>query len=354
MTTIVRDGQGAPAGGPTAAAARWQATHVHYAGNADPMIVHGIAPLVRDLRERGLVERWFFIKYWLEGPHVRLRLLPAAGVDPELVRSETRAALTAFLRRRPALYEADADGLADLYHRMFLAEYGQERWDETYGESGMPLRANNSCHEMPYEREYGRYGGVAGVELAEWHFEVSSDLVAGLLRTTNVHVRTVLLGLAAQLSATMCFSFLGTAERVAKFLDDYRTFWETTYQENSDEYHESFDKSYARMADKLAERVAAAAEVALDHASAADSDARRGWASHCADLRDRVAELARAGALEFSRGPVADVDGASAILLSSYLHMTNNRLGVSILDEIYLSYVLRRAVLDLAGSGALR
>ena len=35
------------------------------------------------------------------------------------------------------------------------------------------------------------------------------------------------------------------------------------------------------------------------------------------------------------------------ILLSSYVHMTANRLGASILDEIYLAYINRLTVLDL-------
>lgn len=334
--------------------AEWQATHVFYASNANPMLVEGVAPLVRRLRERGLVERWFFIKYWLEGPHVRLRVLPAAGVDPEEVRAEVDTALRAFLRRRPALYEADSDGLGDLYQRMFVAEYGEQRWQESYGDGQMPFRANNSCHVMPYEREYARYGGPAGMLLGEWHFEVSSDHVLGLLSDTNVHVRTVLLGLSVQLSTAMCFAFLRDGERVARFLDDYRTFWETSYQENSDDYHDSFDKSYTRMAGELAERVVATAHAAVAGDAGGLGPAQQRWVHHSMELRERAVRLAEAGALVFQRGPVSDVDGALAVLLSSYVHMTNNRLGVSILDEIYVSYVLRRAILDAVEAGTIR
>jgi thiopeptide-type bacteriocin biosynthesis protein len=332
--------------------AAWQATHVFYASNANPMITDGIGPLIERLRERGLIERWFFIKYWLEGPHVRLRVLPAAGADPAEVRAEVDAALQAFLRRRPALYEADADGMGDLYKRMFIAEYGEALWQQTYGDDGeMPFRPNNSCVEFPYEREYSRYGGPAGMQLSEWHFEASSDHVLGLLTDTNVHVRPVLLGLSVQLTTATCFAFLGTGERVARFLDDYRTFWETSYQEPSDDYHGNFDKSYARMATELGTRVVATATAALDPTAAGLSPAERHWVAHCRELRTRAVALAEAGALVFQRGPVSDVDGALAILLSSFVHMTNNRLGVSILDEIYVSYVLRRAVLDAVAAG---
>ena len=50
----------------------------------------------------------------------------------------------------------------------------------------------------------------------------------------------------------------------------------------------------------------------------------------------------------------SDPQDALAIVLSSYVHMTNNRLGVSILDEIYLSYVICRALSDMAPKEALR
>ncbi|SCL19396.1 thiopeptide-type bacteriocin biosynthesis domain-containing protein [Micromonospora pallida] len=329
----------------------WLSVHVFYASNANPMLVEGVRPLVDELREEGLISRYFFIKYWMEGPHVRLRVLPAPGVDPALVRARVDEALAAFLRRRPALYEVDADGLGGLYKQMFLAEYGQERWDVEYGPDGvMPMRANNSAHHIAYEREYSRYGGPAGIELAEWHFEHSSDVVLDLLATTNVHVRPVLLGLSTQLTTMMCAAFLDDDRRIADFLDEYRRFWEVSYQEPSDDYHASFDSSYRKMDAALRERLAGIRAAARDTGVSVTGIEGR-WLAHCRELRDRVLAAADRGDLVFQRGGgeptvVRDRDAAMSILLSSYVHMTNNRLGVSILDEIYLSYLIRTALLD--------
>ncbi|MBM0278108.1 lantibiotic dehydratase C-terminal domain-containing protein [Micromonospora tarensis] len=268
------------------------------------------------------------------------------------------AAIAAFLARRPALYEVDSAGLGDLYKQMYLAEYGQQRWDEEYGPDGiMPMRANNSFHHIPYEREYGRYGGSAGIDLAEWHFEHSSDVVLDLLATTNVHVRPVLLGLSAQLTMMMCAVFLDDDQRIAGFLDEYRRFWEVSYSEPSDDYHASFDTSYRRMDAALRGRLADIRAAARDRSAARLGGVEGRWLTHCAALRERVVALAEGGELLFQRGggeptPVVDLDAALPILLSSYVHMTNNRLGVSILDEIYLSYLIRAAVLDEAPAGA--
>src|SRR5205823_5207789 len=92
---------------------RWVSLHVFYASNANPMLVDCIRPLLARLREEALISRYFFIKYWLEGPHVRLRLLPADGVDDHHVRDVAQAEIERYLRHRPSLYEIDPVGLAD-------------------------------------------------------------------------------------------------------------------------------------------------------------------------------------------------------------------------------------------------
>ncbi|MEU6574771.1 thiopeptide-type bacteriocin biosynthesis protein [Streptomyces sp. NPDC046805] len=334
----------------------WISLHVFYAANANPVLVHGVSPLVDRLCEQGLLRSWFFIRYWLEGPHVRLRLLPADPSAADEVARTAREALEAYLRERPALYEEDRNASGDLYKNMFLAEYSEERWNDLYGADGtMPFRENNSVAHIPYERELDRYGGPAGMELAERHFQESSELVIRLLETTNVHVRTVLLGQAAQLTAGLCFAFLRDEEAVARFLVRYRAMWEASYQEPSDSQHERFDRSYERMKDRLVPRLRHVRDCARDDATAASpTPTERTWLAHCAELRDRVLKLAEAGALTFRDGAVPDPQDALAIVLSSYVHMTNNRLGVSILDEIYLSYVICKALSDSAPQEAQR
>ncbi len=323
----------------------WQSLHVFYAANANPVLVHGVAPLVARLRERGLLRRWFFIRYWMEGPHVRLRMLPTSLERAAELRAEAEESVTAFLRRRPALYEEDRNGMGELYRGMYLAEYSEQSWNERYGPDGeMPFRDNNSAHWIAYEREYDRYGGRDAMPIAEWHFERSSELVLRLIAGTNVHVRTVLLGQAAQLTMGLCFTFLRSTGAVRQFLERYRTMWETSYQESSEGQHDTFDSSYERMAPQLNARLAHLRDCAWGLGTDTPTPIERDWLDHCADLRGRILDLSARGPLTFTRGSVADPEAVLAILLSSYVHMTNNRLGVSILDEIYLSYVICRAL----------
>jgi thiopeptide-type bacteriocin biosynthesis protein len=325
----------------------WVSLHLFYAANANPVLVECVAPLVAELRAQGLIRKWFFIRYWLEGPHVRLRLLPADRARTAEVARIAEEAVAAFLARRPALYEEDRDRSGELYKGMFLAEYGEERWNETYGPDGvMPFRENNSVARISYERELDRYGGPAAMALAESHFERSSDLVLTLLATANVHVRTVLLGQAAQLTMALCFALLRDDQAVADFLVRYRTMWETSYQESSEEQHERFDRSYERMRDRFVQRLRHIRGSALGDPSAVPTPLEQSWLTHCAALRDSVLDLSERGALAFRDGAAPGPEAALAIVLSSYVHMTTHRLGASILDEIYLSYVIGRALAD--------
>ncbi|NEE60560.1 lantibiotic biosynthesis protein, partial [Streptomyces sp. SID8455] len=60
-----------------------------------------------------------------------------------------------------------------------------------------------------------------------------------------------------------------------------------------------------------------------------------GWAEHCAELRDRARKLALDGDLVFRSWDgerderVTDPAVALPLLLSPYMHMTNNRLHVT-------------------------
>ncbi|MFI6639276.1 lantibiotic dehydratase C-terminal domain-containing protein [Streptomyces sp. NPDC050504] len=344
VTTAVRTERAA--GG-----ADWQATHVFYAANPRPLLLQCVRPLVAGLEADGLMDGYFFINYWLEGPHVRLRVKPSCPeAAPEVARRTARA-IDAFLAERPALYEVDSGFLNDFYNTLFDIEFpGAERGHYVDSQGRMNLRPNNSRSTEPYEPEYGKYGGPAGIELAEWHFRHSSDLVIDALGTKNLHLRTVLLGTAAQLMMVMAATFLPGEDELAEYLDSYYEFWHRAFPGTGFIGSEEYDSNYAAMAPKLTARFAAIrAAVAEDDRGVLPASLAR-WAEHCAELRERAVRLAREGDLVFRSWDgerderVTDPAAALPLLLSPYMHMTNNRLHVTIRDEAYLAHVLGRCL----------
>ncbi|MFG2196454.1 lantibiotic dehydratase C-terminal domain-containing protein [Streptomyces sp. NPDC048639] len=336
----------------------WQATHIFYAANPRPMFLQCIRPLVAALEADGLLANYFFINYWLQGPHVRLRIRPSSPEAEPEVRRRTEEAIDAFLAERPALYEVDSGFLRDFYDALFQIEFPEADRGTYLDEQGrMRLQPNNSRCAVPYEPEYAKYGGPAGIELAEWHFRHSSDLVIDAFRTKNLHLRTVLLGTSAQLMMVMSGCFMPEDDRLSGYLESYYQFWHRAFPDTGFIGTDEYDRNYAELAPDLARRFAH-----IRGAVASGEPGRLpafvdGWAAHCRELRDRAHDLAVRGDLVFPTAdgelvPFTDPDQALPRLLSPYMHMTNNRLHVTIRDEAYLSHVLARVLREFTvGAG---
>ncbi|MFD6903781.1 lantibiotic dehydratase C-terminal domain-containing protein [Streptomyces sp. NPDC060077] len=361
--------------GPGDAASPWLATHIFYAANPQPLLVDCVRPLVARLTEEGLISGYFFINYWLEGPHVRLRLRPSGPGTETEVRRRAEEAVSGFLKTRPALYQVDSGFLKDFYDSLFDIEFpGEDRAAYLGPDGRMNLRPNNSFSHEVYAPEYAKYGGPAGVELAEWHFRHSSDLVLEAYRSMNLHLRTVLLGTSAQLMMVMASCFLPEEERLADYLDSYYAFWHRLFPGTGFIGSAEYERSYAGMAPSLGARFAQLRQaVASGDLSRLPAFLRR-WAEHCLELRERVAVLTGSGELAFpawdgparedsgqqrtdpeDAAPLVTVTHLPAVLprlLSPYMHMTNNRLHVTIRDEAYLAFVLGQVLREPAAGRA--
>jgi len=343
------------------ATGEWQAIHIFYAANPQPVLIECIRPLVAGLTADGLLDGYFFINYWLEGPHIRLRLKPATADSTPEVRRRAERAIGDFLSSRPALYDVDPSVLGEFYKTLLDTEFpDSDRQGYVGADGNMTMRQNNSFSYEPYEPEYGKYGGPAGIELAEWHFRHSSDLAIDAFGTMNLHLRTVLLGTSGQLMMVMAASFLPEAEDIADHLDSYYEFWRRSFPGTGYIEDRDFSRNYAEMSGALSRRFGAIREAVASGEPGRLPAFLRGWAAHCTELRQRAEKLAVSGDLVFQSWDgtqeerVTDPALALPRLLSPYMHMTNNRMHVTISDEAYLANVLGQALRDSTGEVADR
>lgn len=149
----------------------WVSAHVFYSDPLEPLLCEAVRPLVAELDESGMVDGWFFLRYWEGGPHVRLRLLPAGAAGP--VRDAITVHCGRYLRDHPATTHVPADGYAASAAAM--ARY------EHRAEPPGPLRDNNSVHFVEYRPEHDRYGTGAHLAAVERHFVESSTIALALL-----------------------------------------------------------------------------------------------------------------------------------------------------------------------------
>ncbi|HYN70958.1 MAG TPA: thiopeptide-type bacteriocin biosynthesis protein, partial [Nakamurella sp.] len=142
---------------PTPAVRHWQAPRVQRSfapgsewlylkvhtgtASADRILTDAVGPVITRLRDAGVVDRWFFLRYADPEHHLRLRLRG----DPDVLRNKALPVLTDALA--PSLVDGTVWGVAlDTYHR-----------------------------------EIERYGGDAGIELAEQIHAADSDAVLAAL-----------------------------------------------------------------------------------------------------------------------------------------------------------------------------
>ncbi len=349
MTSTTLDPvRGAPGSPPPRS--EWTAMHLHYTSNPNPLLAGCVGPLVADLLAERLIERYFFIRYWLEGPHVRLRLFPAPGVDAETLVARTRERCAAFFANRPAVYEVDPEQVAEMYRSMFLSEYPQEEWDARYGPAGrMPVQPNNSVQRAVYEPEYARYGGPEGLRISEWHFEESSRQTISLVSRTNMHLRTVTFGLSTQMMVVMAAAFLPDRARLLEFLRGYEEYWARLYVSSDVDWSARYDQAIDSIDPRVPARLRGVHRFALGEQQSTVGFIDQ-WRSHCRELRDRIVRATLAGRITFGVDPqgdpivVTDPLQTLRVFLGSYLHMHNNRMGVTPNDESYLAHVLHRSL----------
>ena len=120
----------------------WMYVKVHTGtASADRVLTDAIGPVVTALKDAGMIDHWFFLRYADPGHHLRIRI----SGKPDILRERVFPALTEALE--PHLADGTVYNVAlDTYHR-----------------------------------EIERYGGDAGIELAERIHAADSDAVLAVL-----------------------------------------------------------------------------------------------------------------------------------------------------------------------------
>lgn len=288
-----------------------------YGAECDRVLLDSVAPFVAGELRRGTVDQWFFIRYRENGSHVRLRMRG----HHELLQQIVKPALEEHLRRlNPALIVRSG---TDKRHGASMSNHGQ----------------CTSVQWATYEPELSRYGGADGVALAELMFQVSSNTAIALLRQIDGSVQHRLgQGLLAMLVTMQVF--LRNRECVTELAHNYRgSFLQGLARSelSAKQISRDFEAAYSRQEASLRQYLGEAWSRLDDGGSLSDAlDALR---SGLVALRERFA------AVEATESSVVPKDRVKtnafgSRVISSYVHMTSNRLGIPIAGEAYLAYLI--------------
>jgi len=142
-------------------AAPWTSLHVfiHDFARLDGFLCDCLALMPPEFRAES-----FFIRYWLGGPHVRIRFRDAAAAPMLTERVRAYLACNAF--------ESTLEPVT--YYERFATQLHTEPVHYWHG--------NGEMHRIAYEPEVARYGGQAGLALCERFFIDDSNATLTLLR----------------------------------------------------------------------------------------------------------------------------------------------------------------------------
>ncbi|USX56355.1 lantibiotic dehydratase C-terminal domain-containing protein [Lentzea sp. HUAS12] len=145
----------------------WVCLHVHLSHRQDDYLRDVVRPLFQSMMDGELVDRCFFLRYWQEGPHIRVRLHPRISADRARIRHALLENSSDWLREGPAAPEIDERSWLDAVRPWAAAEGERDV---------LPPLPHGSLVESTYRPEHDRYGRGAVLEAVERHFTDSSRL----------------------------------------------------------------------------------------------------------------------------------------------------------------------------------
>lgn len=319
---------------------QWLSAHLFYYDDPVPLLVDCVHPLTEELRASQAIQCFFFIRYWQGGPHIRLRLLCADASLRETITSVLEARVKAFFTSQPSKTFIRQEDYSSQRAARSKIEFAQE--DQT------PLYPNNSLQYIPYAPEYERYGGVEAMPLIEHYFMESSEIVLELLQAKLSHNRLT--------SKALIMMFLGLwlweneLTCLSEIFERYYRGWISSFSTDRSHNPKQFEKQYNRQRQKLQELVKMLLPLKQQQHYVPDDPLIARWISIIHTLKEQLYQLEAGDNLYPNRStdPMGypERHPLQSIILSC-LHMHNNRLGISTLEEAYISFLLWQILTEM-------
>ncbi|HET9227834.1 MAG TPA: thiopeptide-type bacteriocin biosynthesis protein [Thermoanaerobaculia bacterium] len=291
----------------------WLSFHLYYYETLLRPILRFVRPAVVELLQSEAIDRFFFIRYGLGGPHIRLRLQPAPGRHGE-VEAQVRKQAAELLEQSPSNSNLTREALEKSTQAMLASDP-----HETDGN----VYPDNSLLEVPFRPETNRYGGPELLEASLDFFTVSSLEALAFLNRHSGAPKSRQLPWMFRLLFRQAVGFAAGLDELNSILRYAEISWgkefpnivekaDATFQAQRDTFISLLEEEIRIcFAEPSPRPVLLEAARLLGHATKAVNSDRR-W-----------------------------------VIGGSQLHMTANRMAASNPEEVYLSRLLFRAWEDL-------
>lgn len=313
----------------------WISAHLFYSQSLDFLLVNGVAPTVEKLIVKKLILNYFFIRYNEGGPHIRLRL-KVFRTHKEKVRKIIEGELLKFFMTYPS------QPLQQI---------------EKYNGKFYPM---NSIQFIAYEPEIKRYGGAIGITIAEQFFEASSKIVLSILREKKIITYDEAISIAIQLNVALTAS-------LNLNLQDGLLFYHTIFShmlptaravvghKTFEEIVDDFENEYLLQKTKLIDFFSNFIQyVYSEKTKYSDDNWIDTWLKYSKLISKLFYSELRQNRIETQQYNIKVLNSKinkaeykpEWSIFSSYVHMSNNRLGLMNCDESYIAYLVYRTLMD--------
>jgi thiopeptide-type bacteriocin biosynthesis protein len=290
-----------------------------YEDGYDRALLDTVVPFVRTMADAKWVDRFFFIRYSELGHHLRIRL----HGPREILDAQVKPAMESYL--------------SITCPNLTIEEVAPETLAE-----GRPL---HRLRWIPYVPEVDRYGGPDALLIAERVFHASTRAAIGALRGLPPGARGTRLGRGLIATLITTHAFYGTREGcvrlMRKYYHGYLPRMTGRLAENEGTWSRAFTASYERQAATLSTYVEEVYErLALNEPILDFWDEYR---EALAFERSALEALALEGRVKRGVEPLSWQRCLQQIV-PSYIHMMNNRLGVTVPEESYLANMIAQTL----------
>ena len=305
--------------------ARWLCFRLHYHDDRDRALLNCVRPVVAELLASAEIDRFFFSRYDLAGPHIRLRLRLSPGERGEVVTDRLTDAATDFLERHPSTESAPAEWIR--HHNRILLSGDPDESEQDDVDAVVP---DNTLRRCATRFEVDRYGGEELLEHSLDFFVLSSVHALHFLAAHRETPPARRLVQALRLLLHQAWGFSRNDHELGTIIEYPSAYWGEALASFAAEGERAYEQVREDLLAGLRQEFALLSRAA-------------GWAPTRPGAPPSIAEGARrlADALRWT-----DPDRWWRIG-TSQLHMTANRLGLTNPEEVYLGRILWRAVRDL-------
>jgi hypothetical protein len=225
-------------------------------------------------------------------------------------------------------------------------------------QEGVPI---NSVQYVTYEPEIERYGGPTGIQIAEKQFEISSDAVLAVMEEADAWDYDRAMGAAIQLHLGFAFAMGMDVFEACAFYTEIANTWfarscgydPNLTAEELKKRREVISKAFKDNFDKQKEILVPYHETlwnAFTGGVEFEQEWLNRWISGMKTIREQLKEARDTGQLIYppwykplTIDHIPDEKRKLWPILESYVHMTNNRLGIQNRDEAFLGYLIKES-----------